>query len=234
MTETSLPADPVINVTGKDIERSPGAAHQSGDAGPADYLDAVAMDAVSARRPRGFDAPRAEPGQHVTLENHGWRPVTVKVPVPDDHDMVGEEEAGAVRDIWLVDVVQRERSPAGAAGRPADAPDMGTASANAPAHEDWQDHRRLTVSDEDKVLHLAVLVAAMREQGFSARSIARVQQRAQEMLDAFGLEGIAVPRPRVFDPEAPSERDRRVRPAAGRTLAREIEREFVRDRKSVV
>ena len=102
-----------------------------------------------------------------------------------------------------------------------------TASANAPAREDRQAHRRSTVSDEDKVLHLAVLVGAMREQGFSARSIARVQQRAEEMLDAFGREGIPVPRPRVFDPKAPSERDRRARPAAGRAPVaswREIER----------
>jgi hypothetical protein len=68
----------------------------------------------------------------------------------------------------------------------------------------------------------------MREQGFSARSIARVQQRAEEMLDAFGQEGIPVPRPRVFDPKAPSARDRRASPAAGRAPTPEIEREIVR------
>ena len=105
---------------------------------------------------------------------------------------------------------------------------MSTATVDASTREGRQARRPSAVSDEDKVLHLAVLVAAMREQGFSARSIARVQQRAQEMLDAFGREGIPVPRPRVFDPEAPSERDRRVRPAAGRTPARETERELVR------
>ncbi|MFM0433728.1 DNA primase [Paraburkholderia aspalathi] len=177
---------------------------------------------------RAVLASRAEPGQHVTLENLGRRLVTVKVPISDDHGaVVGEQEKDVYRNTWQVDVVQRERSTAESGGRPERS--SGTAApANAPAHEDRQAHRRSTVSDEDKVLHLAVLVGAMREQGFSARSIARVQQRAEEMLDAFGREGIPVPRPRVFDPKAPSERDRRARQAAGRAPTREVEREIER------
>lgn len=46
------------------------------------------------------------------------------------------------------------------------------------------------------------------------------------MLEAFGREGIPVPRPKVFDPAEPSERDRRTRATAGRTLTRDIEREL--------
>ncbi|MFM0210063.1 DNA primase [Paraburkholderia sediminicola] len=171
---------------------------------------------------------RAEPRDHVTLENLGRRIVPVKVPILDDNGtVVGEKEKDVYRNTWQVDVVQRERSTAESCGHPERS--SGTAApANAPTHEGRQAHRRSTVSDEDKVLHLAVLVGAMREQGFSARSIARVQQRAEEMLDAFGLEGIPVPRPRVFDPKAPSERDRRARPAAGRAPVREVEREIER------
>jgi hypothetical protein len=178
---------------------------------------------------RAVFASRAETGQHVTLDNLGRRLVTVKVPILDDHGMaVGEEEKNVYRNTWQVDVVQRERSTAESAGRSGRSSGTATAPANAPAREDRQEHQRSTVSDEDKVLHLAVLVGAMREQGFSARSIARVQQRAEEMLDAFGREGIPLPRPRVFDPKAPSERDRRSRPAAGRAPSPGVEREMVR------
>ena len=73
-------------------------------------------------------------------------------------------------------------------------------------------------------MHLAVLAAAMREQGFSERSVARVHQRAERMLVAFAREGIPVPIPKVFDPSAPSGRDRRKRSAPDRTPAREIDR----------
>jgi hypothetical protein len=176
---------------------------------------------------RAVLASSAEPGQHVKLENLGRRLVTVKVPIPDDHGtVVSEKEKDVYRNTWQVDVVQRERSIAESDGHPERTSGTATAPANAPAREDRQEHRRSTVSDEDKVLHLAVLVGAMREQGFSARSIARVQQRAEQMLEAFGREGIPLPRPRVFDPKAPSERDRRARPAAGRAPSPEIEREI--------
>lgn len=178
---------------------------------------------------RAMLASRAEPGDQVTLENLGRRVVAVKVPVLDDTGtVVGGQEKDVYRNTWQVDVVHRERSIAGSMDRSEPEAGMSTASADASAREGRQAHQPSTVTDEDKVLHMAVLAGAMREQGFSARSIARVRQRAEEMLDAFGQEGIPVPRPRVFDPDAPSERDRRVRPAAGRTLAREIEREFVR------
>ena len=178
---------------------------------------------------RAMLSSRAEPGDHVTLENLGRRVVAVKVPILDDNGAaVGEKEKDVYRNTWQVDVAHRERSIVRSVDRSEGASGMSTASVDPSAREDRQAHRPPTVTDEDKVLHLAVLAGAMREQGFSARSIARVRQRAEEMLDAFGREGISVPRPRVFDPNAPSERDRRVRPAAGRVPARETEREFER------
>ena len=178
---------------------------------------------------RAMLSSRAEPGDHVTLENLGRRIVSVKVPILDDNGaVVGEKEKDVCRNTWQVDVAHRERSTAGSVDLSEGASGMSTATVDASTREGRQARRPSAVSDEDKVLHLAILAGAMREQGFSARSIARVRQRAEEMLDAFGREGIPVPRPRVFDPEAPSERDRRVRPAAGRTPARETERELVR------
>lgn len=58
--------------------------------------------------------------------------------------------------------------------------------------------------DAERVVQLAVLHIAMREQGFGERSITKVLQRAERLLDALKTQGVTVPRPRVFDPEAPS------------------------------
>lgn len=80
------------------------------------------------------------------------------------------------------------------------------------------------MSPAERAVQMAVLTAAMRQQGFSERSIARVQQRAQRLLTAFESEGVTVPRPRAFDPEAPSTRSRRTRTAAERVPTREVER----------
>ncbi|RQV59889.1 DNA primase [Burkholderia cenocepacia] len=169
----------------------------------------------------------AQLGQQVALENLGRRLVTVKVPILDEHGVViGEDERNVHRNTWQVDVARRDRTAAQSVSEPervagADATPSGTN-----ARESGQGLRRSSVSDEDKVLHLAVLVGAMREQGFSARSIERVQRHAEALLDAFGREGIPVPRPKVFDPKAPSQRDRRTRTAVGRAPARDIEPEL--------
>jgi len=80
------------------------------------------------------------------------------------------------------------------------------------------------VSPEERAVQMAVLTAAMRQQGFSERSIARVQQHAQRLMTAFEAEGVTVPRPRVFDPDAPSARSRRTRTATERVPSREVER----------
>lgn len=169
----------------------------------------------------------AQPGQQVALENLGRRLVTVKVPILDEHGVVvGEDERDVHRNTWQVDVMRRERTAAEPVPRLGRVAGAEAAPTGTNARESGQESRRPSVSDEDKVLHLAVLVGAMREQGFSARSIERVQRRAEMLLDAFGREGIPVPRPKVFDPKAPSERDRRTRTAVGRTPAPDIELEL--------
>ncbi|GJH06962.1 LPD7 domain-containing protein [Paraburkholderia terrae] len=170
----------------------------------------------------------AQPGQQVALENLGRRLVTVKVPILDEHGVViGEDERDVHRNTWQVDVMGRERTAAQSVSEPERVAGADATPAGTNARENGQESRRPGVSDEDKVLHLAVLVGAMREQGFSARSIGRVRRRAEALLDAFGREGIPVPRPKVFDPKAPSERDRRTRAAVGRVPARDIEPELV-------
>lgn len=172
---------------------------------------------------RAVQESHAQPGQRVILENQGRRLVTVKAPIFDDQGVaVGEEEKDVYRNTWQVDVVDRHRSAAASELRSEQASD-GAASPTAGTREDRREQPRSTVSEEDKVLHLAVLTGAMREQGFSARSISRVRQRAEAMLDAFGTEGVSIPRPRVFDPKAPSERERRARPAPDRPRTRELE-----------
>ena len=73
-------------------------------------------------------------------------------------------------------------------------------------------------------MQMAVIVAAMRAQGFSDRSIGRVKPHAGKLYDTFRAEGVRVPTPRVFDPKAPSTRLRAPRPAPGRSAEREVER----------
>ncbi|WP_175240716.1 MULTISPECIES: LPD7 domain-containing protein [Burkholderia cepacia complex] len=76
---------------------------------------------------------------------------------------------------------------------------------------------------EDDGIHLAVIVAAMREQGFSDRSVDRVKRRAVRMLDALHAEGVELPRPRVFDPAAPSARAEKVEHQQSSAPSREID-----------
>nr|WP_179254203.1 LPD7 domain-containing protein [Burkholderia sp. AU33423] len=98
-------------------------------------------------------------------------------------------------------------TPAGARGESPDRP-MG-----APVR-----HSR-SLDDE---IQLAVIVAAMREQGFSDRSVNRVKRRAVRMLDALHAEGVELPRPRVFDPTAPSARTEKDEPQQSSAPSREI------------
>lgn len=189
------------------------------------YRDATGADHVvwGVDLERAVAESGALPGQQIVLENLGRRWVTVNVPVLDaTGKVVGEEEKGVYRNTWQVDVVRQERTHS----RP-DAPDnknepvgqAPTQQAQAVSQRD-----RSPASPEERSVQLAVLTAAMRQQGFSERSIAQVQQRAQRLLDVFEAEGVTVPRPRVFDPEAPSVRSRRMRTAPERVPTREVER----------
>ncbi|WP_118182881.1 LPD7 domain-containing protein [Paraburkholderia phosphatilytica] len=226
-------ADTPRRYTGE-LREHGGAPYQNNPARSESYY-VVFRDAAGADRVVwGVDLERAvresgaQPGQQVALENLGRRLVTVKVPILDEHGVViGEDERDVHRNTWQVDVTRRERTVAQSVSERERVAGADATPAGTNARENGQELRRPSVSDEDKVLHLAVLVGAMREQGFSARSIERVQRRAEALLDAFGREGIPVPRPRVFDPKAPSERDRRTRTGAGRTPARDVELELV-------
>jgi hypothetical protein len=167
-------------------------------------------------------------GQQVMLENLGRSLVTVMVPVVDaTGNVIGEEEKEVYRNTWQVDVVGQERMQLRpeVPERKGDAGRSETVTPAAP--EQVQAARRRepsVVSPGERAVQMAVLTAAMRQQGFSERSISRVQQRAQRLMTAFEAEGVAVPRPRVFDPEAPSARSRRTHAAPERVPTREVER----------
>jgi hypothetical protein len=178
---------------------------------------------------RAVREANAEIGQHVTLENLGKRLVVVRAPIVDHEGrVIGEEEKDVYRNTWQVEAAQLNRTVAvsppqfeGLASRDSRSADS---HAEPVAVEEVHRQRDAAYAESERALHLAVLTAAMREQGFSERSVARVQQRAKRMLVAFQHEGIPVPAPKVFDPTAPSGRDRRKRSAPERTPTREIDR----------
>ncbi|HDR9172996.1 TPA: DNA primase [Burkholderia vietnamiensis] len=177
---------------------------------------------------RAVREANAQIGQPVTLENLGKRLVTVQAPILDDEGRaIGEEQKDVYRNTWKVEVVQRDRTATDF--QPQADNSAGGKSRSGDSHAEpvaaQEQHRRdARYPESERALHLAVLTAAMREQGFSERSVARVQQRAERMLVAFQREGIPVPTPKVFDPKAPSNRDRRKRSVPERTPAREIDR----------
>ncbi|KWF32699.1 DNA primase [Burkholderia diffusa] len=178
---------------------------------------------------RAVREANAEIGQQVTLDNLGKRFVTVRVPILDEEGrVIGEDEKDVYRNTWQVEVVQRDRtasvSPPQSNSLTGGEPSSLDAHAEPIAAQAPHRRRDALYAESERELHLAVLTAAMREQGFSERSVARVKQRAERMLVVFQHDGIPVPTPKVFDPNAPSGRDRRKRPAQERTSAREIDR----------
>lgn len=166
-------------------------------------------------------------GQPVVLENLGKRLVTVRVPVFDGAgNVAGEEDKDAYRNTWQVEVAQRGRDVE-ASPEPGNRPDDEARSIDSqtvPATEPEPQRRAAQRQESDPAMHLAVLSTAMREQGFSDRSIARVQQRAERLLVAFGKDGTPVPTPKVFDPKAQSGLDQRRRASPERVPAPEIDR----------
>ncbi|MDF3080690.1 LPD7 domain-containing protein [Burkholderia sola] len=110
--------------------------------------------------------------------------------------------------------------------RPVLQPQVGTTATPAGARDESPDRpmgapARHSRSLDDEI-QLAVIVAAMREQGFSDRSVNRVKRRAVRMLDALHAEGVELPRPRVFDPTAPSARTEKDEPQQSSAPSREI------------
>ncbi|PLZ01876.1 DNA primase [Burkholderia sp. WAC0059] len=196
------------------------------------YRDTAGADHVvwGVDLERAIAEAGAVPGEPVTLENLGRRWVTVNVPVFDATGaVIGQEEKDVYRNTWQVDVVGRDRAQLSpAASAPASPGPDSAAGQGAPVRQPERaagQRDQSPAASGERALQLAVLVAAMREQGLGEQSITRVRQRAELMLDALQADGVAVPRPRVFDPKAPSTRSRRSRPAAERSPAREVERE---------
>ncbi|WP_205191236.1 LPD7 domain-containing protein [Burkholderia sp. LMG 13014] len=176
---------------------------------------------------RAVREANAKIGQHVTLENLGKRLVTVRMPILNDEgSVIGEEEKVVRRNTWQVEIVQRGHDVAVSQkpGHPQADEVRSIDSLGAPVAETElhgsHDARHL---GGERALHVAVLTAAMREQGFSERSITRVRQHAERMLAAFQHEGIPLPVPKVFDPSAPSGRNRRKHQVPERTPSRELE-----------
>ncbi len=182
---------------------------------------------------RAIEESSANIGDTVSLESLGKRWVTVEIPVRDAAGKVVDvEEKEVYRNTWQVDVLERTKTrdaPQGAQQGARLAPDreadIGDAADDAPDVTRVAFGRRRDGaggppvpegSDPpavDRALQLAVIMAAMREQGFSEKSVAKVQARAGRVLDTLASQGVTVPAPRVFDPKAPSERARTVRKA---------------------
>jgi len=162
------------------------------------------------------------------MENLGKRWVTVEVPVVDaTGQMIGREEKEVYRNTWQIDVERLEQSRSVQSTSRDGAADRAevTASGAARASTLTPRHSRSDESvDTQRAMQLAVIVAAMRAQGFSERSISRVEQHAERLIDAFHAEGVRVPTPKIFDPKAPSARARHPRSAPDRAANREIER----------
>ncbi|MCA3150599.1 MAG: hypothetical protein IOC39_15100 [Burkholderia sp.] len=121
----------------------------------------------------------------------------------------------------------RVRMPERLAVRPHSQPQLATAATPRGVRVDEPEHSgnasaRQSTSDDD-AMQLAVIVAVMREQGFGERSVDRVKRRAERMLDAFHIDRVELPRPRVFDPLAPSTRAEWTEQKPSRPLPREIE-----------
>ncbi|WP_321807380.1 LPD7 domain-containing protein [Burkholderia sp. BCC1993] len=211
-----------------------GAPYQHNPARSASYYvvfrDETGIDQVvwGVDLERALREANAQIGQQVMLENLGKHLVTVRVPILNDEGrVIGEDEKDVYRNTWQVEVVQRGRDasvarqsddPPGDEKRPTD---LHVEPVGAPELHGRHDARH---SENERALHLAVLTAAMLEQGFSQRSVARVNKRAERMLVAFQREGIPVPMPKVFDPKAPSDRNRRKHQISEHTPTPEIER----------
>jgi hypothetical protein len=180
----------------------------------------------------------ATPGERVTLQNFDKRWVSIDVPVVEaTGQIIGYEEKEVYRTTRQVDVEGQERaaslSSRGVSGResgrgsgrdfgresPADAGGGSPAVSRTP-----HPGRSGDAVDSQRAMQMAVIVAAMRAQGFSDRSIGRVEPHAGKLYDTFRAEGVRVPTPRVFDPKAPSTRLRAPRPASARSAEREVER----------
>ncbi len=186
---------------------------------------------------RAMSESGARVGDAIALENLGRRLVTIEEPVRDAAGtIVGVEEKDVYRNTWQVDVIGRDKAsdvPA-QSNRAQSVPEVSVSHGSMPQRpvprdratveplpagrqRAQHDHDRSRATDAssptdrsppDQAVHLAVIVEAMRAQGFSAKSVAKVQARTARMLETFREMGAQVPAPRVYDVKAPSQRGR--------------------------
>lgn len=122
---------------------------------------------------RAIAASGAQAGDQIHLANYGRRRVDAEVPSVDGRgDVTGIERRTIERYVWRATVEPRDRQP--------------TAGA--------------TPDDSQRLLHMSVIAEAMRAQGFSEKSVVKVQMRAGEVMDRLQAQGVRVPAPRLFDP----------------------------------
>lgn len=195
------------------------------------YRDHVGADHVAwgADLERALAQSGARLEERITLENLGKRWVSVEAPVVDaPGQVIGRQENEVYRSTWQIDVERLEQTRSVQSmfhNEAADRAPGETVSgvSRAPTHTPRHSRSEASVAAQ-REMQLAVIVAAMRAQGFGERSISRVEQHAERMIDAFHAEGVRIPPPRVFDPLAPSVRGRHAPNAPDRAASRELER----------
>jgi hypothetical protein len=192
---------------------------------------------------RAIGESDARIGDTVRLESLGRRWVTVEVQVLDKAGtVINVEEKEVYRNTWQVDVLARAKVPEATkvqSTREASPPNVETAPSpvgrppEVPSGAEHSPPGRMSgMSTAERVVHLSVIAEAMRAQGFSDKSVERVQTRAMRMLDTFQALGAGVPAPQVYDVKAPATRGRnRTRSDdAVRTVERTPERTPERNR----
>ncbi|MDN7999993.1 hypothetical protein QZN00_22900 [Burkholderia multivorans] len=144
---------------------------------------------------RAIAAGGAQAGDQVQLANYGRRRVEAAVPSVDGRgNVTGVEQRPVERYVWRVTVESRDRRD------------------------------RKPVADPQRLLHMSVIAEAMRVQGFSEKSVAKVQARAGEVMDRLRAQGVQVPPPRVFDPAGRVQKPRSRGNPAAPSIAPEVER----------
>ncbi|MDN4571830.1 hypothetical protein DBB29_01740 [Pandoraea cepalis] len=146
---------------------------------------------------RAIAVSGAQAGEQVHLMNYGRRRIAAEVPVVDGRGGVtGTEWRTIERYVWRATVEPRDRQPTAGAG-----PD-----------------------DAQRLLHMSVIAEAMRAQGFSEKSVVKVQMRAGEVMDRLQAQGVQVPAPRVFDPTGRVQSPRARGNPATPSIAPDVER----------
>ncbi|SDE09232.1 LPD7 domain-containing protein [Paraburkholderia lycopersici] len=146
---------------------------------------------------RAIAAEGGQPGDRVRLANYGRRRVDADVvAVNGEGTVTGAERRTIERYVWTATAEPRTPTPDESTER----------------------------SDPQRALHMSVIAEAMRAQGFSDRSVAKVQAKADLVLNRLNEQGVPVPVPRVFDPTGRTQQPRSRDTPAAPAVAPEVER----------